>query len=251
MRIECESCGQLVDATVTPSASGVELTCNACGHLAILGASPAAGPPAGSRALKRQPALRKPEKPSPNSKKPPPPLSIPSGEGAQRCPKCGWRQDNPVSCHKCGLSLSLARTGRRPWETVDPGKADLQKELERRWGVLKGNDFLEQSEHDAFIKYASSVNLLQQAASLYRFYAQDHPNTPGGELASVNLMRLVEMMNAMFILDSGRSLDSETIKHKVKRIKRAVYVVLLLLGILVLGYMLSQDNIMSMLDRSF
>lgn len=152
-------------------------------------------------------------------------LMVERGAGEHRCPKCGWRQDDPDACHRCGLSFERARSGRRPWESVPAGKETAAAELDRRWDELVAGDFMEAERHDAFIQLASRAGLLERAASRYRFYAQDHADTPEGRLATTELARIIELLNAQFMMMGGSGgAGAKAFKHQVSRFKIALYV---------------------------
>ncbi|MEO1272993.1 MAG: hypothetical protein AAFX99_33305 [Myxococcota bacterium] len=156
-------------------------------------------------------------------------LMVERGEGEHRCPKCGWRQDDPEACHRCGLVFDLAREGARPWEMVPPGKEMAAAELDRRWSEMVAGDFRDPDPHDDFIQFATRAYLLERAAQRYRFYAQDHTGTPEGELAVASLERVIELLNATFLMQGGGSDETKAFQHRVSQFKTVLYIVAILM----------------------
>ena len=247
MKVECEACSTLMEPEVRPAAAGVELICASCGHVALLGGE-------GPVAAKVQPEeqvlspLAAPEELAKGSEAGPPlapspdpvavlakhRLEIDPGSGEVRCPKCGFRQDDEVACHRCGLAFSEGR--RQLWEDVPEESRALAEELDRRWELLSGGDFFDDDAHRAFVGFARSSRLLERAARHYRFHAQDHAGDAVGERAAKALEQIVELMHAEFVMFGGSS-EGDAFSRRVTLAKKGLMVaaVLMCIGVLALA----------------
>ncbi len=246
MKIQCEGCGELVEPGVNATVRGVELTCPGCGHVGLLGGGAAAGPAPVAPAREAAAVLveaRRPAAVEPARAPAPDPVGVVQrgvkvavGEGAVRCPKCGYRQEDEAACHRCGLVFARADVS-RPWEAVAAEQASDVEELERRWGALVGGAMGDREAHRGFTAWARERRLLEQAARRYRFYAQDHAGTPEAEAASEALGRIVELMHAEFVLREGAASASDDLEGRVRQVKRGLVVVAILMsaGVLALA----------------
>jgi len=247
MKVECEGCGVLMELEVRPAARGIELVCTACGHVGRLGgggpseaAAEVAAAPAALEvvegvgdALEQAAELRGSSMRPSRSRRSAGSLEIHPGEGPVRCPKCGFRQEETASCHRCGLELARARS--EAWEVVAPSQQAAAAEVDAEWAALLAGDFRDRRRHDGFIQAARSRGMLDRAARRYRFFAQDHAGQPAGDVAAGALEQIVEMMHAEFVVSAGSG--DEEFGRRVRQFKSALMLaaVVMCVGVLMLA----------------
>lgn len=252
MKVQCEGCGELMEPEVRPAASGIELVCTRCGHVGLLGGGPQAVAPAAPAARELVPvapeevpaqapvavleSVAARRRAQAAARRPAPNLKVEVGKGDVRCPKCGYRQDDPVACHRCGLAL-VGRGG-EGWDDVPPGLEAAAKELDARWEQLVAGEFEDVASHKAFIHFARTSGLLDRASRHYRFFAQDHAGQPAGDVAAGAIEQIVEMMHAEFVMSAGAG--EQAFARRVKRIKQGlmVFAVIMCVGVLILAFYL-------------
>lgn len=246
MKVECEGCGVLMEPEVRPAARGLELVCTACGHVGRLGGEVAAEPAAqhaarvGEGAVEADGDALEPVtevrgsvvRPS-RSGRSGGSLEIQPGAGPVRCPKCGYRQEETASCHRCGLELARGRS--EAWEEVAPAQQAAAAEVDAAWAALLAGNFRDGRRHDAFIQSARSRGMLDRAARRYRFFAQDHAGQPAGDVAAGALEQIVELMHAEFVVSAGSG--DEEFGRRVRHFKSALMLaaVVMCVGVLLLA----------------
>ncbi len=252
VRFECESCGVLGEAAqILPSATGVSLVCASCGHATPL-KSPEKDPAPQAKVPLPEEVPSLPVAPmlSADVLTPIEPVSLPElatkrarvsvepGRGPERCPKCGYRQVQSSSCVRCGLAWRRMGVKNPPWERPPVGKEAQSQELDARWKALSATEeILSADACEALIHYAVEHGLLDQLSRRFRFYAQDHHGTPPGDAAEASLARIVDKMNATFMVSQGAGGQAQHYDANIKRMKIILYIIITLmsLGILALA----------------
>lgn len=170
MQILCEQCGSTGPAGAVEVRDGVIVaTCAACGHEEVVGGGTAAAPssvsaPEAAPVPEASPALEVVE-----------PLPVEAGLPPVKCPKCGHRQSNEESCHKCGLVFAMAPTSNPPWERPPPGKEGAVRQAQQLWDEVMRTPGAE-PPHKAFADFCRDNGIATWGAMRYRHWVADHPS---------------------------------------------------------------------------
>jgi len=106
-----------------------------------------------------------------------------------RCPRCGHQQPPDRHCHRCGVRFDR-------WKGLDSLlgdilDTDLGKDINAKWMQLCSN-FENEAAHDEFLALCSENGLLDIAASLYRHYLLEHPDSVAARSRQERILFLVQ-----------------------------------------------------------
>lgn len=134
MRVECESCRELVTASLAVEAGALRATCPACDHVTIAALSATAAGDAGDAPL---------------------------------CPKCGApRRGDATSCATCGLAAA------RMAEYSDAREAVVPESVRAAW-ARADEAWGEPARHDELLREAAAHSCYAWAAGRYRTRGRD------------------------------------------------------------------------------
>lgn len=245
MQVVCEACGHAGEAAAVEIVDGaVMVTCAACGVATQLGGAgqPAPvvqavgdderdAPPAAAadatvaagatkavvdEAAEDESALPEVEPLVADAPRELPPV---------KCPKCGHRQHNDVSCHKCGLVFANVRDGYRPWEDWPADKQPAIERAQALWAAVEQAPG-DAARHAAFVDWCRSEGVITWAAMRYRHWVADHPDDA---LSHSYLERTVRdaqaLAQAMTMSDDGFIQTTRRIKSVMLLIVAALSIV--------------------------
>lgn len=222
MKIVCEACGAVSEATLETVDGTLRLRCGVCGH---------AHTPGESRSESGLP----PESRDPGGPGPAPPLATvdvalePLTEAGEalppvKCPKCGHRQHDETACARCGLVFALVQDGRRPWEEFPPEQMPFVEEARRRWAAVEAEPGRVPA-HVAFVDHCRAHDLLGFAAMRYRHRLADLPNDP---IAREYLNRVVRDAQARVQVES----EPDDFARTAQRVRQGLLVVVFILCVI-------------------
>jgi hypothetical protein len=249
MRIVCDKCGASAEAAkVEVVAGSVWVTCGTCGKSSELGAtgSHTAVEPVVSQQGGAEPVdlSKTPSKYTPRSFKvhsaafvgpPLPSRSVPP----VKCPKCGHRQHNKESCHKCGLVFANVRPGDKPWERFAPEKMPAIRVAREIWARLEANP-ADAALHEEFLKHCRTSGVAEFAALRYRHWVSDHPDD---ELSVRSMEQAIKdaqlLVQALALNPNTEFVESAT------KFKKVVLGVSIVLGIVIVYFLIRLMSIRS------
>lgn len=250
MQIVCERCTTAGAAAASEVVDGqIRLRCGACGHWNALRVGPAvgAGPEAASEAFTVETAGEPAPRPDAaqlavvelEPLEPASATSAPVALPPVKCPKCGHRQHDDVSCDKCGLTFALVADGRRPWEEYAPDQAPHIPEAARLWSEVTAAP-RDAARHGRFVDFCRERGLLTFAAMRYRHHMADFPDDA---VSQSYLDRVVRDATATVrAMPGGR----DEFAGQVNRVRNALLVIVVgLCGVAVafmIRLMMSQDG---------
>ncbi len=173
-----------------------------------------------------EPTPRAPAAPHPSASQRVPALpEIAADVPPQQCRKCGHRQADPGSCHRCGFSPAVDKPGEMPWdrnENVDP--ADLA-EAQRLWEAALAEGTLE--GHRRFTAFCKLKQLDDLACRRYRFRVADRPDDGH---AAAQLEDLFEAANLP--LSQRFAAERAQLQEGLSTFRKSLYVLVILAAIL-------------------
>jgi uncharacterized Zn finger protein (UPF0148 family) len=157
VRVECESCRELVVASFAIDGDTVRTTCPACHHLmttpGATGAAPRDAPVAAPGAAPVDAAGDMPGAGDASSE-------------ASLCPKCGAVRGEAVACPGCGLAVA------RMAEYTEARDAAVPEPLRDAW-TRATEGWTDAAPHDELLRLVAANNCYAWAAGRYRTRARD------------------------------------------------------------------------------
>lgn len=242
MEFRCANCQHIGPAAeLRPTASGVALVCESCGHANPLemGGTPAPAPtPAPEAAPTPEAPLAEaaPTTPAPAPSQPPakkgePQLSeaalarlIPEPGDGLRCPKCAHKVEPlDAHCSRCGLGLSDAARyapGEAPWEKPPPGKEDAYEQALLLWRAAK--DEWSIAHLEKLTEFLLEEGLHEVGIRWLRFHLIDYPED---ELAIEQLKLLATRLQSRLIVAEAQAhANAEQFEQGVTRFRTTLLV---------------------------
>lgn len=155
-----------------------------------------------------------------------------------KCPKCGHRQHETESCHRCGLVFSLVKPGFAPWDDYGELARPHLPRAKELWQAVESfpaND----TAHDAFVQHCRKTGLLLFAASRYRHFLSDYP---GHALSEKWLAQVVRDATAMAGVMRSQQDEFMAAAARAKTIMLVTVVSLTVLAMLALMWMMSRQQ---------
>lgn len=252
MKLVCESCGSVNDATAIRVDGGrVVMTCGACGAESGVvapgfGEQPDAPsgpeqPDASATAQEHPDAEAEPEL-EPDAAVEPELESAPEtdteaeppadeGSPPVKCPRCFHRQHATDFCHRCGLDLALP-VDPSAWDEIPEDAQEMHARAVEMWVRLEQAPD-DANQHEAFLAHCTTHRLLTWAIRRYRDYLADHPGAQHMTSYRDQAVRKLETV-ALTILQSDRWSQDVARKAALARTILLIIAILLLIGGLVL-----------------
>lgn len=157
-----------------------------------------------------------------------------------KCPKCGHRQHDSESCHRCGLVFRLVRPGFAPWDDYgELAKSHLPRAREL-WNAVELFPASDEA-HDAFVQHCRKTGLLLFAATRYRHFLSDYP---GHSLTEKWLAQVVRDATAMAGVMRSQQDEFMAAAARAKTIMLVTVVSLTVLAMVALLWMMSKQQSM-------
>lgn len=155
-----------------------------------------------------------------------------------KCQKCGHRQYEAESCHRCGLVFRLVKPGFAPWD--DYGEL-AKPHLPRARELWKAVESFPASDdaHDAFVQHCRKTGLLLFAATRYRHFLADYP---GHSLSEKWLAQVVRDATAMAGVMRSQQDEFMAAAARAKTIMLVTVVSLTVLAMIALLWMMSKQQ---------
>ena len=193
MRVECESCQQLVVATFAADGAAVRATCPSCGAVMSTQSTQAAPPP--------------------------PPAAAPGAAG-ERCPKCMTVRRGEPACPSCGLAADkMASYG-------GVRDAGIPAAVRTAWDHITAA-WDDEARHDALWELVSTSGCQAWAAGRYRAASIERPGDP---IAARRLERIRRAAEATLVASATVKRASGAPYRATKGIL-ALLIVLLVVGL--------------------
>ncbi len=247
MEIRCAECEHVGPAaSVAPSAAGVALVCENCGHENLLSV-----PNAPADSAEATPAV--PVTPTPRPARSPADVSadgwltkgalerlIPEVGAGGRCKKCAQLLPNyEENCPRCGLSMAESfpfKDGEAPWERAPAGMEAAFDQASLLWNSVADNP-----TDDNITKFAEFVReeeLLEFGIRKLRFFLVDHV---GHDAATQELKRLAGSFQAKMIVARAKAeLRADNIVATTVRVRSVILAVVLVIFTSIFLVFLSQ-----------
>jgi hypothetical protein len=155
-----------------------------------------------------------------------------------KCPKCGHRQHETESCHRCGLVFSMVKPGFAPWDDYGELARPHLPRARELWQAVESfpaND----AAHDAFVQHCRKTGLLLFAASRYRHFLSDYP---GHTLSEKWLAQVVRDATAMAGVMRSQQDEFMAAAARAKTIMLVTVVSLTVLAMIALMWMMSRQQ---------
>jgi hypothetical protein len=157
-----------------------------------------------------------------------------------KCPKCGHRQHESESCHRCGLVFHLVKPGFAPWDDYgELAKSHLPRAREL-WNAVELFPASDEA-HDAFVQHCRKTGLLLFAATRYRHFLSDYP---GHSLTEKWLAQVVRDATAMAGVMRSQQDEFMAAAARAKTIMLVTVVSLTVLAMIALLWMMSKQQSM-------
>lgn len=192
---------------MVPSAGGVVLVCQNCGHenpLEVPPTAPEGGAAKAPPQAERPAAVRPAPGPADSShegnwlSKSAMEKLIPQPGPGLRCRKCAQLLGEHDNCPRCGLNaVEGARfaDGEAPWEVAPPGQEAAFDQATLLWKVVDESPTDDNLEK--FYRFVREEDLLEYGIRRFRFFLVDHPDD---ERARANLEQLAQSFQAKMIV---------------------------------------------------
>lgn len=202
MRVECESCHAVADATFAIEGGTIAVTCSKC-----------------SVRVKVDPdtvtVTAKPD----------------SAPASERCPKCGRARAGERACPSCGLAAARMQTfaGSRD-AGVSPGLLAAWERVEADWS--------DRAAHDEVFERTTACGAFAWTAGRYREAQREKPATD--DVAKTALERLRRAAEATMMATAAARAGKETSPYK-NTVAIMVVIVLALVGLLIYQFVRSSQ----------
>ena len=200
MRVECESCHELVTASFSLEAGAVRAVCPACRHAMVVPVAPSAAPEVATEAVTAAGTD----------------AATPAAADAA-CPKCGApRRGGAASCPSCGLAVArmAAYVAARDAEVLGPVREAWARATEA-WS--------DPARHDELLRLVAAHNAYAWAAGRYR--------TRGGDpIAGRQLDRLRRAAEATLLAGASVRPDRAAAPYRA-----AVGILAILIAVVLVG----------------
>lgn len=257
MQVVCEACGHAGEAAAVEVKDGAVLvTCAACGVTNQLGGgAPAAAPsPDAPPSAAAAPSATTGEAPAAahaavvdDEAMLPEVEPLPASEAQAdlppvKCPKCGHRQHDDTSCHKCGLVFANVRPGHRPWEDWPAEKQPAIDRAGELWAAVEAAPG-DAARHAAFVDWCRTEGVITWAAMRYRHWVSDHPDDALSHSYLERTVRDAQALAQAMTLSDDRFLQTT---RRIKTVMLVIVAVLCVVASVVLVRMVMARNAMSL-----
>lgn len=238
MEFRCTNCQHIGPAAeIRPTALGVALICESCGHanpLEMGGAAPSPEAPAPAEVAEvtstpapapAAPPLAAPDKPeAPQLSEAALARLIPEPGDGLRCPKCAHKvAPQDAHCSRCGLGLEDAARyapGEAPWEKPPAGKEDAYEQALLLWRAAKEEWSIAHLEK--LTAFLLDEGLHEAGIRWLRFHLIDYPED---ELAIEQLKLLAARLQSRLIVAEAQAhANAEQFEHGVTRFRTTLLV---------------------------
>jgi hypothetical protein len=155
-----------------------------------------------------------------------------------KCPKCGHRQHETESCHRCGLVFGLVRPGFAPWDDYGELARPHQPRARELWKIVESFPASDEA-HDTFVQHCRKTGLLLFAATRYRHFLADYP---GHSLSEKWLAQVVRDATAMAGVMRSQQDEFMAAAARAKTMMLVTVVSLTVLAMIALMWMMSRQQ---------
>ncbi len=254
VRLTCSACGTVHVLLPDGSMAVVVTPAPAAGLPAPAPGTPAAAPEAAPPTLAKAPAPAEAPAPtaptaSPLLAKAPAPVApapvIPANDLALeavdlppvKCPKCGHRQHDTESCHRCGLVFAMVKPGFAPWDDYGELARPHLPQARTLWAAIEaapGDD----AAHEAFVAFCKRTGLLLFAAARYRWLLSDLPGHP---VVDRHLAQVTRDATAMAGVMRSQNDEFLAVASRARTVLMVAVAGFCVIAMIVLGIMISRQ----------